>query len=188
MARNPNLHQDLIEAGIAELNEVGPQAFSVRRIADKVGISCATPYKHFADRDDFIAKIIEYIMGLWALRSKEIIAAHPDDYRSQLVELSVGYVQFLVENSYYRSVIMIKDPAFDAKYGDLRHGLSSISRELAKDYAKKQGLSSERFDTKVFVVRSLIYGAALMFDNKELDYNPKNLAMVRSLIEREFDL
>ena len=41
---------------------------------------------------------------------------------------------------------------------------------------------------KVFVVRSLLYGAALMFDNRELLYTPENLENARRMIDREFDL
>lgn len=41
---------------------------------------------------------------------------------------------------------------------------------------------------KLFVVRSLIYGAALMFDNGELEYTEENVQMVARCIDREFDL
>ena len=41
---------------------------------------------------------------------------------------------------------------------------------------------------KFYIVRSLIYGASLMFDNKELPYNEKVLEIVRQSIDREFDL
>ena len=41
---------------------------------------------------------------------------------------------------------------------------------------------------KTFVIRSIIYGAALMFDNGELPYTEENRQHVRYLIDREFDL
>ncbi len=41
---------------------------------------------------------------------------------------------------------------------------------------------------KTFIVRSLLYGAALMFDNGELEYNEDNMAAVSEAINREFDL
>ena len=41
---------------------------------------------------------------------------------------------------------------------------------------------------KIFVVRSLLYGAALMFDNGELLYTPENLESMRRLVNHEIDL
>ena len=49
-------------------------------------------------------------------------------------------------------------------------------------------MSEQTRRLKTYVVRSLIYGAALMFDNGELDYNDENMALVAYAIEREFDL
>ena len=41
---------------------------------------------------------------------------------------------------------------------------------------------------KTYVVRSLIYGAALMLDNGELPMTPDVMEAIRSAIVREFDL
>ncbi|MPM73554.1 hypothetical protein SDC9_120536 [bioreactor metagenome] len=41
---------------------------------------------------------------------------------------------------------------------------------------------------KTFIIRSILYGAALMFDNGELEYTEENMKMVAYSIEREFDL
>lgn len=182
------LYGQLIDAGIAELNEYGLTSFSVRRIAASVGVSCATPYKHFIDRDDYIAKIIEHIIGLWNAEIPRIIALYPGDLKKQLVELSVAYVKFLVENSYYRSLIMVKNKEFDSKYADLRHRLSSMSRSIVHEYAGAVDMPAEVLEFKLYVVRSLIYGAALMFDNGEIVYSEEKLNYVRRAIEREFEL
>lgn len=184
---NP-LYERLIEAGIDELNKHGLQDFSVRRIAGLLNISVATPYKHFSDRDEYIAKIIERIVNTWEAEIPKIVSKFPHDYRKQILELSLGYVKFLVKNSYYRSMIMIQDEEFDRKYADLRHRLSNLSREIVYKYAKEVGMARDVLEFKVYVVRSLIYGAALMFDNGEIAYNEKNLELVRRALDREFDL
>ncbi|MGN1065648.1 MAG: hypothetical protein ACI4QC_09560, partial [Thermoguttaceae bacterium] len=41
---------------------------------------------------------------------------------------------------------------------------------------------------KMYVVRSLIYGASLMFSNGELVYDDYTMGFVRAAIDREFDL
>jgi len=48
--RNTNLRQDLILAGIEEINTHGANDFSVRRVASACHVSTAAPYKHFKDK------------------------------------------------------------------------------------------------------------------------------------------
>jgi AcrR family transcriptional regulator len=183
-----NLHFQLILAGLEELNRYGLQNFSVRRIAAKCGVSCAAPYKHFADKHSFIASIIEYVNTKWNERQEIVLEKYPSPVRKQLLEISLEYIRFLVENSYFRAIIMAKDDAFDKIYGSLRGRLTMLSAELIGKYCEQVGMPPEVRTRKTFVVRSLIYGAALMFDNGELPYTPENMAHVAYSIDREFDL
>ena len=41
---------------------------------------------------------------------------------------------------------------------------------------------------KQYVVRSLIYGAAILMDNGEIEYNEDFMEQVRMVISREFDI
>ena len=182
------VRERLIQAGIRELSLHGIQDFSVRRVATACGVSCAAPYKHFEDKNSFVAAVIEYVIRLWEGRIPEIIAQYPDDLRTQLTEISVQYVQFLVHNSHFRSIIMLKDPDFDQQYANLRHRLSKTSHSLVLAYCERVGMPREVMAYKLYIVRSLIYGAALMFDNGEMEYNESNLDFVRRAVSREFDL
>lgn len=186
--KRKSVRENLIIAGIHELNSYGLQNFSVRRIAAECGVSCAAPYKHFKDRQSYVAAIIEYVNAGWTERQRAIIAAFPSDVRKQLVEISVDYVHFLVENPYFRSIIMLKDEEFDSQYENLRGQLSENSRTLIRKYCIDHGISEEMQRRKTYIIRSLIYGAALMFDNGEMTYNEENMVFVRYSIDREFDL
>lgn len=183
-----NLHDQLILAGIDELNQHGFSSFSVRRIANKCGVSCAAPYKHFSDKQNFIAAIIMYINGKWEERQKLIIKKYPSPVRKQIVEISLEYIRFLVENSQFRSIIMFKYDDFDKKYSSFRNKLSILTYELVSRYCREVNMSQDVRHRKIFIIRSLIYGAALMFDNGELEYTEENMKMVAYSIEREFDL
>jgi AcrR family transcriptional regulator len=186
---NKNLQEQLIKAGIYELNKNGVQNFSVRRIADSCGVSCAAPYKHFKDKQSFIAAIIEYINNLWAERQKLVLKrVLPAPTRTIILEISVEYIRFLVENPYFRSILMLSNEEFDSEYVSLRAQLSRISRDLINKYCEEVGMSEKNKKIKTFIVRSLLYGAALMFDNGELEYNEENMSAVASAINREFDL
>ena len=183
-----NIREQLILAGIREINLYGLQNFSVRRIAAACGVSCAAPYKHFKDRHSFLAAMVEYINAQWGERQLEILQQYPSDTRQQLLQLSLAYIRFLVENPHFRSIIMLKDEDFEAAYRNIRGRITSLSSSIIARYCAEVGMSEPVRRRKTYVVRSLIYGASLMFDNGELEYNEENMEIVAACIDREFDL
>lgn len=183
------LQDQLILAGIEELNENGIQNFSVRRIANKCGVSCAAPYKHYKDKQTFIAAILTYIDEKWEARQSAVadrFASSPT--RKQLLEVCMEYIRFLVENPHLRSIIMFKFDVMDREFSILRGKLSKPTYTLVSKYCEEVGMPADVRRRKTFVVRSLIYGASLMFDNGELEYTPENQDFVAYSIDREFDL
>ena len=182
------IREQLLLAGIDDINQNGIQNFSVRRVANACGVSCAAPYKHFDDKPAFLAAIVDYIDSLWKERKEKVLKKYPTGSRRQLAEVSLEYVRFLVENPHFRSIIMGKDDEFDLRRGRSRGQVSNLTQGLIQDYCRSTGMSEQTRRLKTYVVRSLIYGAALMFDNGELDYNDENMALVAYAIEREFDL
>jgi len=184
-----SLYGRLIKAGIYELNRYGVQNFSVRRIAGRCGVSCAAPYKHFKDKHKFIAAIIEYINDIWAGRQREVLArVSVEPTRRKILAICEEYIRFLVENPYFRSILMRTNKDVDSEYVRLRGQLSRISRNLVDRYCDEVGMPEKKKLVKTFIVRSLLYGAALMFDNGELEYDGENMAAVIEAIDREFDL
>ena len=180
--------EELIKAGIAEINLHGVSDFSIRRVGEACGLSSGAPYKHFGDRRGFIAAIIEYVNAQWFERQLQIIHEHRGNLREQLIWLSVGYVKFLVEKPHLRSIIMLKDDEFDNTYHKMRGEISSLTQRIVEKYCAQVNMNDETKQRKLYVIRALIFGAALMFDNGELEYNEDMLNVVRQSIEREFDL
>ena len=183
-----NNREALINAGVAEINRKGLNGFSMRHAAEVCGVSCAAPAKHFGDKNGFIAAIIKKIIKQWHDIQRGIVEQSDGDIRKALVESSVEYVKFLVENPHFISIITVKDDDFTSIYRDLRFELSYATGRMVLKYCKQVGMPIEVRERKLYVVRSLIYGAALMFDNKEMRYNESNLQYVREMIDREFDL
>ena len=157
----------------------------MRRIAQLCGVSCGAPYKHFGDRKEFIAAIIDDVNAQWHARQAELLAAYEGDTRKQIVEMSTGYVQFLAENPHLRAILTLKDRDFDNVYHRVRGELSSPTQRLIERYCQEEQLDEETRQRKVYVVRSLIFGAAIQFDNGELPYSEHTLKMVHDSIERE---
>lgn len=183
-----NVKEQLIVNGIEEMSKYGVREFSVRRVAQKCGVSCAAPYKHFKDRNSFVAAILEYINTSWSAIAAEIASDYPNEYRTQLVQISLRYVRFLVENPHFRSILMLKDDEFDAEHRTLRTKVSAVTYEIVQKYCQSVQMPREVMERKLYVVRSLIYGAAILIDNKEMPYDDNTMEYVRAAIDREFDL
>ncbi|MGE4353159.1 MAG: TetR/AcrR family transcriptional regulator [Oscillospiraceae bacterium] len=183
-----SLHDQLILAGIKELSEYGVQNFSLRKVANVCGVSCAAPYKHFKDKQTFIAAIIEYIDVKWHERHEAVSQKYPSPIRKQLLEICLEYIRFLVENPNFIAIVMMKHDDFGEQYSALRGQLSRGTYDMVFKYCSEVNMAENVRLKKTFVVRSLVYGAVLMFYNGELAYTPENMAIVAASIDREFDL
>lgn len=186
--RIKNMREVLLQAGISEINANGVHHFSVRRVADACGVSCAAPYKHFKDKRDFIAAIIEYVNGQWKLRQSEVLSSCGASYREQIVQISVEYVRFLMEKPYYRSILMLKDEEFDNLYHRVRGEMSSRSQQLEQDFFTESGMDGATQRRKLHMVRALIFGTVFLIDAGELAYTDETMENLRHAIDREFDL
>ncbi len=178
----------LIIAGIQEIRQFGLQNFSIRRIAASCGVSCATPYKHYANKDMFILAIFRYLGSKWHDLQSEIIKRHLS-VKDTIVEISVAYVHFLVDNPDYRNIIFSHDDdSFTPEQRKEISNLTSRSQELISKYCQSVGMTEDVRIRKTFVVRSIIYSAAIMLENGELDNSDTTYDMIRKTIEREFEL
>ena len=177
----------LIEAGIKEIHTYGMQNFSIRRIAASCGVSCATPYKHFKNRDEFILAMFRYVNVQWASVHKQIVEA-PLSAKERILETCITYIHFLVDNASYHSLVLTKNENLTESQIKERSEISKASRDLIDAYCREVNMLDEDRIRKVFLVRSLLYGAAIMIDNGQLDNSPETYEMIRATIAREFDL
>lgn len=183
-----SVKEKLILAGIKEIEQNGVQDFSLRRVAEKCEVSCAAPYKHFDGKHGLVLAIIQYINQQWYNRQEVVVTKYKGNYRRQLLEISLEYIRFLVENPHFRSIIMLKDDNMDANQIRMKSELSTCTKKLIHRYCRQVNMPKDKEIIKTFVVRSLIYGAAIMIDNGELENNEENFKFIAKAIDREFDL
>jgi len=89
-----DLKNALIQAGIEILTEQGLNVLSLRKVAQRAGVSHSAPYAHFADKQALIAAIsTEGYRKLYDCLTAAVEQYRHDPLR-QLIEASWAYVQF----------------------------------------------------------------------------------------------
>jgi AcrR family transcriptional regulator len=120
-----NLRQALVDASFAVLGEDGLSGFSVARVARAVGVSTASPYRHFADRDHRLAAVAAQAAHELADRVRADADAAGSDPVERLAVTAGTYVRYVAERGAGFDVIFA--PSL-TELGDAE--LSSAGREL----------------------------------------------------------
>ncbi|HKN08248.1 MAG TPA: helix-turn-helix domain-containing protein, partial [Pseudomonadota bacterium] len=92
-----NLKQSLLDAAVALIGEAGPQAFTLREVARRAGVSHNAPYRHFRDKDDLLAAVAAQGFDRLTESMKQAMAKGRTA-RERLRLAGRGYVQFAVES------------------------------------------------------------------------------------------
>jgi len=158
------LKEKLLIAGIEEITNHGVSGFSLRRVAAACGASCAAPYKHFKNKDDFIEQIIAYVDKRWALLAAQISKAYDDD-RQCIAELCVANVRFKIANPLYGTGKSSGDKVI---YNEVSSFCSSHNLPGA--------------DARQYAVSALVTGTAALIESGRLENNACTLDMLRQKI------
>jgi AcrR family transcriptional regulator len=101
-----DLKNALIQAGIEILSTEGFHALSLRKVAQRAGVSHAAPYAHFADKQALVAAIsTEGYRKLYDCLASAVEQYRHDPLR-QLIEAAWAYVEFaLHEPAHFKLTI-----------------------------------------------------------------------------------
>lgn len=169
-----SVREQLIVAGIVELEAHGIADFSLRRVASACNLSCAAPYKHFKDKDEFIKAIFTYINSQLHLLLEQVAVVFHDNPKRHLIESCVAYIRFCLANPHFRAVLTLSEntlPLADT-VNALLPACSSAS-------------DAETLENHGMALRALTYGAVLLLESKELPNTEQSMQRIRKQLERE---
>jgi AcrR family transcriptional regulator len=91
-----NLRRALLDAAKVLLEEHGPESFTLREAARRVGVDHRAAYKHFADREEVLAAVAEEgYRGLIAAARDELAATDADaGAEARLLAIARAYLRF----------------------------------------------------------------------------------------------
>lgn len=95
-----NLKNELIEKGIALVNEKGLSQLSLRKVAQACNVSHAAPYSHFQNKEELFTAMQLYITEQFSAKLEEVIAAYKGK-PNFLLEFGKAYICFFIEKPQY---------------------------------------------------------------------------------------
>ena len=151
----------LVFSGLKELDKHGVADFSLRRVAQDAGVSCAAPYRHFKDKDELIGAVIEFVLEGWTLLAEQICEIFSDDAPTLVSELAVAGLRFWIGNGNFRTVIVASATLGRGENGMLASFDAPIISAIEKYAAGSTDNTVKRLSFKIL---SMLYGAVMLVD------------------------
>lgn len=104
-----NLPNELIRTATDMVESAGVAAFSLRAVADRLGVSATAAYRHFADRDALLTAVA---MGGFSLLTQlfQQAANQQTDAQARLTALGVAYVRFAADHPHLHTLMFRPNP------------------------------------------------------------------------------
>ena len=99
-----DLRNALIEESIKMINTSGEDSLSMRKLAEKCGVSMAAPYAHFKNKEEMINAIKKYVEDAFVEYLEKAVAGAggaDGDIEIKIIALGNAYVSFFIDNPEY---------------------------------------------------------------------------------------
>ena len=160
-----DLKNALIEAGADILSKEGVAGLSLRKVAQRAGVSHAAPYAHFADKQALIAAISTEGYRRLQVSVRAAVEAHAKDPAAQLVAACWAYLQFALNEPDYFKVTLSGVVEMEKQYPsfvEVSHQSFDMVVALVQDCQAAGVLPPGPADVGAVTVWSLVHGLALL--------------------------
>lgn len=162
------LKKTLIETGLEFIDKYGEEKLSLRKIAEKCGVSSAAPYAHFKDKDDFINAVQQYIMDSFMDSLLTCVDKCSDDTQV-LSELGVCYVMFFYNNPLYFDFLFSRKDIHIRLSSENDNPPFELFRKTAGSVLGKMGISEEKIRYKTIAMWSIVHGLSALSSMPDID-------------------
>ena len=176
----------LIQAGIQELELNGLSGFSLRKVAQRCGVSCAAPYKHFQNKSELVRAIAAHYNEQWAARQRRVLEGAEDDITRKLQEVCKEYLRFLLDNPNYCTLVTLTDAATGKWFMQSLFDGTTPSKRLVQEYCAFHHIAPETAHVKVVLLRGLFFGVAMLVGSGELELSESRIEMLYREINSAF--
>ena len=165
-----NLRQELIKAGIKMVQQVGIEKLSLRKLAAQCEVSEAAPYSHFANKEELLSAMQEFVAEQLLVCLKEAVE-HTDKSDSPLAILNMGkaYVFFFMRNpEYYSFLFMQHDLKIDLSMEENSQNFAPFQyfKDKAYQVYRNEGMTVERIKYGIVAMWAKVHGIAAITSMK----------------------
>ena len=175
----------LIDAAIHELEQNGIQAFSLRRVAQACGVSCAAPYQHFKDRQALLEAVAEALNRDWFARQADAVRSLEGNVGAQLRVICREYLQFLCDTPHFCALITQRDEATGKWHLSHLFDQSSLTKKLISQFAVEHRMTDQEVYANVCAIRAVLYGAAMMNQRDDMRLNAAAVDVLYRMIDSQ---
>lgn len=172
--REISLREELICAGIKSLTIGGTASLSIRKLAKDSGVSCAAPFKHFKDKQEFYQEIASSLDQTLMEQLQAIAEADKKSLWNIYVEVSISYIEYLVAHPFLMDLSFWQSIRPDKGSGLREWKSFQFVIWCYSQYRKHLNLSVEENQRIYFSMQTLTYGLPYMaiasLLNPEIDY------------------
>jgi AcrR family transcriptional regulator len=166
------LKEALFHAALALISEVGPQAFTLREVARRAGVSHNAPYRHFRDKDELLALVaVQGFERLTAAMKRAAARGSTAEERFRLC--GRGYVSFALRWPQH-FLVMFDLPSSRDKYPEhAKAGDEAFATLLALIVECQEAGVLSRVDPEplAFMVWSMVHGIAKLAASRHLPFH-----------------
>jgi AcrR family transcriptional regulator len=171
-----SLKQALFNAALALISEVGPQAFTLREVARRAGVSHNAPYRHFRDKDELLALVaVQGFERLIAAMKRSAARGSTAEERFRLC--GRGYVSFALRwPQHFR--VMFDLPSGRDKYPEhAKAGDEAFATLLAFVVECQEAgvLSRGNPEPLAFMAWSMVHGIAKLGASRQLPFQKEGI-------------
>jgi len=184
-----NLRDRMIVAAQELFLEDGVEGVSMRKVADKVGVTAPAIYRHFKDKDELLGELIN--VGLQILQRYLEPALRSDGPLQRLEQLIDRYFDFALEQPRYFDLAFLV-PSHGMRMADElgRHNRSTFMFAVQQVHlCMEQGVfkKSDPLETAIMVWAEA-HGLVTLFRMERFGENPEQFrAIFKRTIQRLFD-
>ena len=181
-----DLRRSLIETGIELISHEGEENISLRKVAAKCGVSNASPYAHFKNKDEFIMAIQQYVMDLFTT-SLEETATKYENTSEILPMLGKTYVMFFYHNPLYYDFLFsrknIKIMLSMDSNGETENQPLEILKNAAMKTLSRTDMTTKMIQDKTIAMWALVHGLANIVTMPNVEYDDNWESRIEEIIK-----
>jgi len=184
-----DLRRALIAAGIELLREGGAAELDLRKVARKVGVSNAAPYRHFEDKRALLAAIAEegFVQLTDRLQKATVNELSDEASDAQLVVLAYAYVNFaLNEPALMREMfsgLTIDRLAYPSLHAASKEAFDVLLRLVEREQARGTFIQDDPVKLAL-VAWSMFHGLAMLLMENQMLMLGSDAAAIDDIIRR----